>query len=95
MHRFRIMPASYKACITLIVNEEGIGFSVLWPFRVGHPPLYIPWSDVNTSQVKFLYLFPLIRFDFVQEPSVALFIDCNLARRIQAAIDQSWFQEIG
>jgi hypothetical protein len=76
-------------------NDEGIGLAVLWPFRLGHPPLFIPWSEMNMSQVNWLYLFPLVRFDFEQEPSVALFIEPKLARKIQEAIGQSWFQKIG
>jgi hypothetical protein len=95
MHRFRLMPANYGGCLTVIANDEGIGLSVLWPFRLGHPPLFIPWSEMNLSQVNWLYLFPLVRCDFVQEPSVALFIEPKLARRIQEAIGRCWFQEIG
>jgi hypothetical protein len=95
MQRFRLMPSNYGGCLTVIVNEDGIEVSVMWLFRIGHPPLFIPWSDVSASEETKLFVFRLVRLDFIQEPSVAMFIDRRLARRIQDSLGQDWFADVG
>jgi hypothetical protein len=42
----RYFPVSYKNCLTVQIGAEGIGFSVWLPFRILHPPLFIPWSSI-------------------------------------------------
>jgi hypothetical protein len=37
-----IMGSSYK----------GLYLGVLFPFRIGHPPLLIPWRDLKIEKVK-------------------------------------------
>jgi hypothetical protein len=44
------MESNYGSCLKLTANEEGLGLSVFFPFRVGHPPLFIPWSEMLVSQ---------------------------------------------
>ena len=36
---------SYRSCLVLRVCETGLRLSVLLPFRVGHPPIFIPWEE--------------------------------------------------
>jgi hypothetical protein len=38
----RVFKANYGGCLTIVVNDNGIGLAVAWMFRVGHSPLYIP-----------------------------------------------------
>ena len=59
--RFRFQSAqfgsctNYNACLTLIRSAEGLGLSIQWPFRCGHPPILIPWSELHlvTTQRRF------------------------------------------
>jgi len=37
---------------TIGCNTEGMYLGVLFPFRVGHPPLLIPWHDIKTSKIS-------------------------------------------
>jgi hypothetical protein len=39
------LPCNYGSCLTMIVSERGLGLVVFPIFRLGHPPLLIPWSD--------------------------------------------------
>lgn len=39
--------ANYKGCITFHVSKSGLHMSVMKIFRVGHPPLFFPWSAVR------------------------------------------------
>jgi len=37
----------YRSCLTVGMSPEGLYLKV-WPmFRLGHPPLLIPWADVS------------------------------------------------
>ena len=38
---------NYRGCLTVGGDARGLYLAVLLPFRVGHPPLCIPWSDVH------------------------------------------------
>ena len=45
--RSGILSASYGNCAFITVGRPGIGISLLFLFRVFHPPLLIPWSDIE------------------------------------------------
>jgi hypothetical protein len=36
----------------MIAAEDALYLSVLFPFRVGHPPLRIPWNEIKLSRTK-------------------------------------------
>jgi len=38
---------SYKACLSVHTSVEGISVGILFPFRLGHPPFFIPWSAIH------------------------------------------------
>ncbi|MDJ0868184.1 MAG: hypothetical protein QNK03_18905 [Myxococcota bacterium] len=38
--------ARYKNVLRLTATGDGLFLSVAWPFRLGHPPLFVPWSDL-------------------------------------------------
>jgi hypothetical protein len=40
---------SYRNVINIASAPEGLFLSVAWPFRIAHPPLFIPWSDVHDA----------------------------------------------
>jgi hypothetical protein len=74
---------SYGSCLILGSNTQGLFLSVLFPFRIGHPPLFIPWSEVLSAEhYKIAFLFPMVRFRFKQEPSASFKISRGLALEI-------------
>ena len=50
---------NYRSCLILRVCENGLRMSVLFPFRIGHPPLFIPWDQFHsvTEKRKFFFRF--------------------------------------
>src|ERR1043166_3693185 len=38
---------SYRGCLTVEVTERGIYLGMMWLFRFGHRPLFIPWQEVQ------------------------------------------------
>jgi len=50
------LPVNYKGCLFMVVNRHGLHISLLFPFRFRSPPLFIPWSAVESVTEK-----PLLR----------------------------------
>jgi hypothetical protein len=46
---------SYNGIIRLGADDFGLHLSVVFPFRVGHEPLAIPWSAIRVSRTKALF----------------------------------------
>ncbi len=73
--------AQYRNALTIGVNPAGLYLSILPLFRAGHPPLFIPWSDVTvTSEQRFAANF--VVFQFRQAPGVALRLREKLGREV-------------
>jgi len=50
------LPVNYGSCLTVTVNERGFHLAILLPFRLGSPPLFIPWSEVaSIDEKRFLF----------------------------------------
>lgn len=52
----KYFPASYGGCLFVTVSNTGIRLSILFLFRFMSPPLFIPWSRVE-SVVRERFLF--------------------------------------
>ena len=73
---------NYNNCITLGVNKYELYVSVLPIFRIGHPPLLIPWTDISTEAVARRLLPDLVKFKFAKQPDVPMVFSKRLAERI-------------
>lgn len=73
---------NYNNCITLGVDKYGLYVSVLPIFRIGHPPLLIPWTDISTEAAARRLLPDLVRFKFAKQPDVPMVFSKRLAERI-------------
>ncbi len=61
---------------------------MLWPFLVGHPPVFIPWPEIQLSEEKSLIFVRQIRLSFPAAPSVSIVVHDILADKIQHAAAQ-------
>lgn len=46
----------YSSLIRITAAGDALYLSILLPFRMGHPPLCIPWSEIKFSRTKFLFV---------------------------------------
>lgn len=76
--------ANYGGCLTLGANSGGLYLAVLFIFRTGHPPLFIPWEDI-TPQHKKKWLFSLVELQFSKSPGNSLSISKGLAEKLANA----------
>ena len=81
--------ATYPGCLKFSVGREGLGISILFPFRAGHPPLLIPWTDITAHEWESRVI-KKIRLNFAKEPKVPFTISLKLARRIRDASPAYW-----
>jgi hypothetical protein len=48
---------SYNHCLTVSNSADGLYLSVMLPFRLGHPPLLIPWEEIHYMRTRrFLWM---------------------------------------
>ena len=73
---------NYSNCITVGVNKYGLYVSVLPIFRIGHPPLFIPWLDISTEEGSRHLFFNIVKFEFARQPDVPMVFSRRLAERI-------------
>jgi len=73
---------NYSACLTIGVNREGLFLAVIPFFRIGHPPLFIPWDDISSEDRKKLFFFRTVKFIFRKCPGIHMVFSKKLAERI-------------
>ena len=54
-----------------MLHPRGLHLSVLFPFRLCHPPLLIPWGDITTTRTQWS-LGPGYELQFKQVPEVTI-----------------------
>lgn len=79
----------YSNCLTVGASTQGLYLAVSFLFRVGHPPLFIPWQDVSVKSGKTLW-WKWTEFRFLQAPSVYLQIPGKLGDEIQSTAGTFW-----
>jgi len=47
MRSGKIGIVQYYSSLNFCVTDEGLRISVVFPLRLGHPPLMIPWQDIH------------------------------------------------
>jgi hypothetical protein len=53
------LSANYGGCLTVGSDAAGLYLAVMFLFRVGHPPLFIPWDERTISRKRDLLSFAL------------------------------------
>jgi hypothetical protein len=83
----------YNNCLTIGANEQGLYLSILFLFRSGHPPLFIPWRDISARRKKFLWI-KTAELRLGRETPIPFRIRENLADRLKDAAGESWPAEL-
>jgi hypothetical protein len=56
----RFLPVSYGNCLFLDVGSYGVKLSILFLFRFQSPPMFIPWSQVESVTDKRILFIPFV-----------------------------------
>ncbi len=71
----------YSSVIRLTAASDGLYASVLFPFRIGHPPLRIPWDEIQMRRTKFLWR-RLVLLTLGNEEQIPMRISERMARNL-------------
>lgn len=88
-HRYGRMryATGYNGCLNIAANAMGMRLSLWLIFRPGHPPLFIPWSDITTEPVRGVFS-ESTRLSFRRAPTATLLLKRTLADEILRAAHQ-------
>jgi hypothetical protein len=80
---------AYNNCLTFGADPHGLYLAVFPLFRLGHPPLFIPWREISVSRRKTLWI-KQVRLQLGLERQIPVTIRENLAQKLQNAAGSSW-----
>jgi len=83
----------YNNCLNIGINESGLYLSVFFPFRFGHPDLFIPWADISMSPHKG-FMSKTIELKFRQAPMIPFRVTLRLAQKMEKAAGRVWPAEM-
>ena len=79
---------SYRSCLFVGANEHGLQLSVWFPFRLGHPSLFIPWEEITfvrpTAQGP-----TRLSLQFSRVPEIRLTVSKELGKQLQNSSDDA------
>ncbi|MGB6974207.1 MAG: hypothetical protein WBD67_05950 [Terracidiphilus sp.] len=70
--------AHYSGIVRLVSASDGLYLSVLLPFRPGHPPLRIPWGEIQFSRTR-RFFFNYVVLTLGNEEQIPLRISQRMA----------------
>ncbi len=80
----RLNFGNYSSTLITGADFEGLYLATVIFFRVGHPPLFIPWHDIEITKKQRLF-YSVVEFQFAKVPRVKLRLPKRTAERILAA----------
>jgi hypothetical protein len=61
--------------------EDALYLSILFLFRIGHPPLCIPWKEIQMRRTKFLW-FRFVILTLGEQERIPMRISERMARKL-------------
>jgi hypothetical protein len=73
---------NFNNCLTIGANHMGLYLSVFVLFRIGHEPIFIPWSEISASVEKGRFA-NYIKLSFLRSPENWIKISQKLYQRLE------------
>jgi len=80
----------YGSCLNVGADATGLTLSVFFLFRPGHPPLFVPWSEISVVERRKILFIKQVKLLLGREEQIPFVISGGLADRIQAAAGTAW-----
>jgi hypothetical protein len=71
----------YGGVIRVTAAQDALYLSVLFLFRIAHPPLRIPWDEIQITRTKFLWR-RLIQLTLGSQEKISMRISERMARNL-------------
>jgi hypothetical protein len=85
--------AGYNHCLTVGCNPEGLYMAMTPMFRFRHPPLLVPWHEINVSRRKIIF-WDYVRFGLGRELNIPFFVRPKLAQNLRLVAGDHWPTEL-
>jgi hypothetical protein len=92
-HRFQQISfgwSGYSGCVTVGSNADGLYLAVILPFRPGHRPLFIPWSEVRSADVVRSWYGSWLELRTAAAPWVRVRLTERLGKLVAADANRAW-----
>ena len=83
---------NYNGVLNICADYEGLHFSVMFMFRPGHRPFFVPWEDIHAVK-KQHFLFQVVEMRFARTQNRPFRIYLKLADQLVAASNGRWSYE--
>jgi hypothetical protein len=83
----------YSSVIRMTAATDALYLSIRFPFRIGHPPLCIPWKEIKFGRTKFLML-RYVALTLGEQERIPIRISNRMARNLgilDRVSDQAFF----
>jgi hypothetical protein len=75
----------YNNSLQLGVNDQGLYMAPMALFRMFHPPLFLPWSEVSVQRIRLLKILEFVEMRFQRAPEISMKLSDTVAARIASA----------
>jgi hypothetical protein len=82
--------ANYKSCLTIGADSAGLYLSTLFFFRIGHPPLFVPWTEISLRGRRKIFFMEFVELQLGREEHIPFLIRAGLADQIWSAAASNW-----
>ncbi len=82
--------AGYGSSLTVGASEKGFYLRPILPFRFGHSPILIPWTEI-TAEWKEGFGFKNVRFTVRRVPDATILLPEQIVREIMREAGNAWF----
>jgi hypothetical protein len=77
---------SYNNGLRVTATPDGVGVSVLPLFRIGHPPLFFPWSEISIRRREKSFGTEWVTLAFERVPPVSFTVRGTLVQKIEEVV---------
>jgi hypothetical protein len=84
------MLGNYRSVVTIGANYDGLYLNPLVVYRPGHPPLLIPWDDIETRDARGLSFGEMVSFSPRKTPKRTISISKKLADKLSNVSCREW-----
>lgn len=81
---------SYNNCLRIGADQTGLSIQPMWGMRTGHPPLFIPWSEIMVEQAQNWVLPDYVRFSLGRSEQIPFTVRYSLFSKLHTAAGPSW-----
>jgi len=71
----------YSSAVRLTAAADALYASILLPFRIGHPPLRIPWNEIQFGRAQ-RFMFRYVELKLGNEEKIPVRISLRMARNL-------------